>query len=145
MIYRVEYQVNRNRVYCCNTRQLFYSYIEYINIDSTDNVNDLLYRYGWVKYGLTEVHYTGCRACDPHEDVNQIFCGYSMEKWEPVPTPLSLSTSYLDELSDKLNKEWLHKKQLAKDKDEIELKLFQKEESDIADILKRRKIRLTGN
>lgn len=93
ILVRVVFRVNVNRVYSCKDKQNYSRYVEYMRFHSSDaeHIDEYLTTYGWAKYGLTQEHYHGCRACDPVEDVDPQFCGFRVEQWEIVPVRNSVT------------------------------------------------------
>lgn len=140
LLYRLTFRVDTNRVYHYESTQYCKTYVEYIivgDVDPTTNLPDLFYKYGWSQYGLTEEHYSGCRACDPSEDVDSRHCGFKCVGWELVPVdqftmanPTDILTDeFVDKVTYERTKEW---NQILKQREEKaeRLRLRKKEEED---------------
>lgn len=150
-LYRVRYSVDINRVYHYKTPHRRSWYTEWLEIPveiahDVDKIRDFLYRYGWAKYGLTDEHYNGCRACDPSEDVDPEWCGFKLSCYEPVPVKSYVpDTSQVMPLNEEILKlfEDTHKAQrnaLVDDRRrqrEEKKKLEQKRDREISEIKKK--------
>lgn len=107
MIYRAQYRVDKIRYPDRYMPQKYGLYVEYLDLpdSSPESHRKIIYDYGWAKYGLTEEHYKGCRACDPKEDVDSGWCGFKCT-YEPVLAATELTWESVTEHLEAAQQKW---------------------------------------